>query len=120
MKRVSKNDNWLKSTIDILKMDEYSGWIKELEQECQHFGCDEMDADGCLWYGVDEWDINIFYTGADLGETPYKYGIDVYSCDLNENGDWETKDHMGTIYVTGDSITKDNMIIKYQKYKENK
>ena len=119
MKRVSKNDNWLKSTIDILKMDEYSGWIKELEQECQHFGCDEMDADGGLWYGVDEWDINIFYTGADLGETPYKYGIDVYTCEMNDDGHIETKDHVGTMYVTAENFNEDNVIIKYNKKENN-
>jgi len=97
--------NWIKETFKILKMDGHSNWVKEL---------DEGDIDG-IWYGVDEWDINIFHTGSDYGETPYKYGIDVYTCELNDDGHIETKDHIGTMYVTGDEFSEDDVLIKYSK-----
>ena len=99
--------NWIKETFKILKMDGHSNWIKDLEQESNHF----MDG---IWYGVDEWDIHIFDL-KEWGVTEYKYGIDVYTCELNDNGHIETKDHVGTMYTNSDKLSEDNVWIKYSK-----
>ena len=98
---------WIEEAINILNMPQYKNWASETDEHED------------VWYGVDEWDVNVFHTGSDYGETPYKYGIDVYTCEMNDDGHIETKDHVGTMYVTAENFNEDNVIIKYNKKENN-
>ena len=51
------------------------------------------DEDG-IWLGTDKIDVNIFLTDKE----DYKYGIDVYDCELDSEGYIVTKEHKYTFY----------------------
>ena len=54
---------------------------------------DIEDEDG-VWFGTDNIDINIFLTD----EEGYKYGIDVFDCELDNEGYIVTKKYVLTFY----------------------